>query len=186
MIGPAQQIPGWMSETELNWLAKQARSHWMICEIGCWRGRSTRCLADNTQGRICAVDMWADTMYGFGEDSWWQKEEDLWRKKDWLLREFLKNLGPHIGKTVAPFRISSLEAVQLFRDVFAFDMIFIDADHEYESVRDDILAWKQLLAPGGLLCGHDFSPDYWTGVIRAVQELVPGFQTVDTIWWAQP
>jgi hypothetical protein len=48
-------------------------------------------------------------------------------------------------------------------------MVFLDGSHDYESVVRDILAWRSLVADGGLLCGHDHS---WPGVERAVLELL--------------
>jgi hypothetical protein len=58
------------------------------------------------------------------------------------------------------------------------DFVFIDADHSYEAVRDDIAAWLPKIRPGGLLCGHDYSKPGersavgWPGVVRAVDEAV--------------
>jgi hypothetical protein len=47
------------------------------------------------------------------------------------------------------------------------DMVFIDAGHEYEEVRADILAWKPKARK--LLCGHDYP---FPQVKRAVHELL--------------
>jgi hypothetical protein len=38
-------------------------------------------------------------------------------------------------------------------------MVFIDGDHEYESVRADLLAWIPKVLPTGLIAAHDnFAP----------------------------
>lgn len=50
-----------------------------------------------------------------------------------------------------------------------FDTVYIDADHRYEAVRDDIIAYMSLIKPGGFISGHDYSASW--GVKRAVDEL---------------
>lgn len=51
-----------------------------------------------------------------------------------------------------------------------FDFVFLDADHAYESVRDDLVAWWPHVRTGGLFCGHDYLKDDIPGVTRAVDE----------------
>lgn len=54
------------------------------------------------------------------------------------------------------------------------DFVFIDADHSYEGVRADLVAWAPKLRPGGILSGHDYGlpthPRF--GVKQAVDEAV--------------
>ena len=57
-IAKAETIDGWMTSIELAWLAEQARASDYILEFGCYQGRSTRSLADNTPGIVLAVDRW--------------------------------------------------------------------------------------------------------------------------------
>ena len=66
-----------------------------------------------------------------------------------------------------------------------YDMIFLDASHDYASVKADILAWMPLLAPGGLLCGHDLGPN-WPEVEVAVRELIPDFKLGANQIWFKP
>lgn len=45
-----------------------------------------------------------------------------------------------------------------FKDFpYKIDMLFIDGDHEYKSVYQDMLDWTPLLKPKGILCLHDVS-----------------------------
>lgn len=68
-------------------------------------------------------------------------------------------------------RKSSVLAAREFHDK-SLDLVFIDADHSYSAVRDDIAAWWPKLKIGGIMIGHDYAcprdQDY--GVIQAVNE----------------
>jgi predicted O-methyltransferase YrrM len=68
----------------------------------------------------------------------------------------------------------SWEAARHYEDL-SLDMVFIDADHSYESVRNDIAAWLPKVRLGGILAGHDFTP-LMPGVVDAVQERFERFE----------
>jgi predicted O-methyltransferase YrrM len=51
-----------------------------------------------------------------------------------------------------------------------FDIVYIDASHEYEYVKEDILAWLPKVKKGGIICGDDYIIG-WDGVILAVNEI---------------
>lgn len=51
----------------------------------------------------------------------------------------------------------------------SLDFVFIDADHSYEGVKQDIESWSPKVKKGGWITGHDYAP-YWRGVVRAVDE----------------
>lgn len=42
----------------------------------------------------------------------------------------------------------------------SFDLVYIDADHSYQNVSNDITAWLPKVKPNGVLCGHDCQLDY--------------------------
>jgi hypothetical protein len=59
-------------------------------------------------------------------------------------------------------------------------MVFIDADHTYESVREDIDWAVSRGIP--IICGHDYS-DEIPGVVQAVKEAFPNkFRVTGSLW----
>jgi len=53
-------------------------------------------------------------------------------------------------------RKSSLEGAALYPDGY-FDWVYVDANHLYEPVMEDLRAWYPKVKKGGYLCGHDYS-----------------------------
>lgn len=66
---------------------------------------------------------------------------------------------------------NSFVAASKIRD-HSLDLVFIDADHSYESVFADIVAWRPKVRVGGILCGHDYGGKF-DGVKKAVDLLCP-------------
>lgn len=63
----------------------------------------------------------------------------------------------------------SKEAVQLFEDC-ELDYVYIDANHSFGYVLEDIVAWSYKVRSGGIISGHDYS---LVGVRDAVNMLAP-------------
>jgi hypothetical protein len=108
-------------------------------------------------------------------------ELNLLRKaanRKYLMSMFMKNMWG-LRDVVIPVRADHAQATVPETP----DMVFIDGDHHYENVHRDIETWKERLAPGGLLCGHDY-PNY-SGVKQSVEELVPNVKVAPntTIWY---
>jgi predicted O-methyltransferase YrrM len=181
-IQKALVIPGWMTPGELNWLAEAASKSKWIVEIGCWRGRSSRAMVDNSSAVIFAVDTWDDKAIGY--PGWWTDREssNKYSKPDWLFKEYKDNLRD-VSDRLQQFRMDSVSAARLMKqNMLTFDMIFIDADHTYEGVRQDIINWRPLLKPGGIFCGHDYGHPQCPDVIPAVHSLVKNVKVFETIW----
>lgn len=172
----ALTIQGWMERTELEWLAARAAGLGLVVEFGSWRGRSSVALA--SAKRLLCIDTWEGSdeaahasLLASGVNPW----VEWWRN----LHDY-----PH----VTPYRLDLDDAYAvgllcgIVADEGGADMVFVDAAHDYESVRRDIQTAMRLLKPGGLLCGHDYSGS-WPDVRRAVDELVPDRQVHHTIWW---
>ena len=175
-IERALSVQGWMTEDELSYLASVASKSSIVAEVGSWMGRSTCALAANIgSGSVYAVDTWKGS----------QEHSPMLADKPegWLFSEFSRNTA---GLPILPIPLPSLDAAffLLAKTTIRFDAIFIDANHSYEAVKADILAWMPLLKENGILCGHDFDRTYWPGIVRAVEECVPSFRVIPntTIW----
>jgi predicted O-methyltransferase YrrM len=53
----------------------------------------------------------------------------------------------------------------------SLDFIFIDADHSFEAVLEDLQNWYDIVKTGGWLLGHDWCPGE-PGVQRAVEHFI--------------
>ena len=53
-----------------------------------------------------------------------------------------------------------------------FGFVYIDADHSYQAVCDDLTLWYPIILAGGILAGHDYLPTRHVEVIQAVDEFV--------------
>lgn len=57
-----------------------------------------------------------------------------------------------------------------------FDWVYIDGDHSYETVKEDLNKYYSLIKKGGFLCGHDYTPNTHPsangGPLRAVNEFI--------------
>jgi hypothetical protein len=73
----------------------------------------------------------------------------------------------------------STEAVRGFRQE-TLDFVYIDGNHEYPYVKEDIELWTPIVRRGGIVAGHDY---YVTktgnvGIIRAVNDYVAQYNYV--------
>ncbi len=64
-----------------------------------------------------------------------------------------------VGKNVEFIKKYSMDAVKDFEDN-SLDFVFIDGNHSFEYVVDDIAAWSKKVRPGGIISGHD----YWNSI----------------------
>lgn len=80
--------------------------------------------------------------------------------------------SPHTDK-IKFFECSSIEAAKNIEDE-TLDFIFIDAEHSYDAVLQDLKLWYPKLKHGGLLSGHDYQ-------MISVEKAVNDFRTLNTI-----
>lgn len=78
-------------------------------------------------------------------------------------------------------RMTSLEASRRFADN-SVDFVFIDAIHDYEHVKEDIVAWYPKVKKGGIIAGDDYKTRF-PDLCEGVDEVLPDRQLTDIVWW---
>lgn len=178
----AAAIPGWMELDELQFLAEQAAAAQIVIEVGAWKGRSTRALADHCPGTVYAIDSWSGpTLTDAGEA--YPLNTDVYA-------DFRSYLGDRMetGRVIA-VREPSQTALPRLRAQLGrvADLVFIDGDHRYVTCAADIAAALPLIRAGGVLAGHDFINAHWPGVARAVREHFGEtfHRAGKSLWWVR-
>jgi predicted O-methyltransferase YrrM len=171
----ARAIQGWMNPRELAFLfgiANGIPPGGRVAEIGSWRGRSTVAICEGLQGAsMYAVDT-------FGGDSVLVERYAEELEEDRVYREFCDNTAEYAFLEV--LRMPSAEACTHFEDS-SLDWVFIDADHSFDRVHEDISGWLPKVKPGGLISGHD----YPYGPVKEAVDMHVRPHVWETIWYAR-
>lgn len=113
-------------------------------EIGVYKGAFTEkfCQAGL---KMYAIDPWV-AYEGAGRTQHRQERQDF--------------LYGHTQRTLAPYdctiiRATSMEALKHFEDG-SLDFIYIDGDHSFRYIAEDIVEWSKKVKSGGVISGHDY------------------------------
>lgn len=166
---PANYIQGWLSYAEQLFLFNMAKEMESVIELGSWKGKSTHALCSSGCPKIIAIDTWKGSAA--------EPEAHAEAKDDSVFEEFKKNVGHFKNLTIIQKDINT--AVLDIPDK-SVDVVWIDAGHTYDEVKNDIRKWKSKAKI--LICGHDYCPE-WPGVIQSVDEELGEVEVCDTIWF---
>lgn len=123
-------------------------------EVGVYLGYYSRILLDNIPDlELMCVDSWSRN-----------------RTRVRAYKVAKEMLSKYPGAKVV--RGKSMDVAKTIPDE-SLDFVYIDADHSYEAVKEDINAWAKKVRSGGVVSGHD----YFTGhrsvqVVEAVDEYI--------------
>lgn len=173
---PEADLQGWGSTQAIfeRVLAQTRPSS--IIEVGSWKGASAIHMAEvavrlDLNVTILCVDTWLAGKRAYVDHSF--IEDTLPRGGSLrLLQIFMTNVVRHgLQDRIFPMPSTSLDAAEqlAFMQVSA-DVIYIDAGHSENEVRQDIEAYWPILRPGGIMIGDDYNPDVWPGVVKAADE----------------
>ncbi len=200
--GPAQDVRRKQMAVEeqavvLSTLAESvARSGCRLLEVGTWCGDSAMVLGEIAKrhgGHLYCVDWWKGNV---GTDL-----EKIASARD-VFSIFWERVREHgLEDVIIPIRGKSEDVAGILA-AGTFDFLYLDGDHRFESIRQDIADFAPLVRPGGVLCGDDCegrmtdfdavfleagkNQDYFEsvhcGVVLAVGRAFPDYSIDYNIW----
>ncbi len=148
----------------VGFMKKNKSSHLKILEIGSWFGASTLSWAQGLEeyydsiGEIHCVDAWKPFFdMNHHKDKEYVAEMEQLLEDDTVFKIFIHNINTIKKSTKMSF-------FRQFSDDFfnskknkKYNIIFIDADHTYKSVLNDIKNSLDLIEDDGIICGDDLN-----------------------------
>lgn len=120
-------------------------------EIGVWKGAfSAALLAENPQLHLLCVDPWRS--YPAWRDGKNHDDANADRVMEQAYQKALKTLASYACTIV---RKPSAEAADDVPDG-SLDFVYVDGNHVYDAVTEDLTRWAPKVKPGGVIAGHDY------------------------------
>jgi hypothetical protein len=159
-------------------MLQQLPERMVMAEVGIFAGESTRLfLASGKVEHLFAVDPWAGD---------YEQDNGLWQCPfAWAdVRDTFAAYAAQRSE-ITTLEMLSLDAAKNFK-AGSLDFVYIDGNHGYRAVRDDLLAWRPKVRAGGFLGGHDLS-EVFPGVAQALLDTKIGWRWkfADTSWLVQ-
>ena len=141
------------------------------------------------------LELWCVDNWAFYRGNAFGKSQEENERKYLITVDRLKKYNAHI------IRESSMDAVINFQDG-QLDFVYIDANHGYDFVMEDLINWTRIVRRGGMIIGDDYYPMRKGGVVEAVNDYTKyhgidfniidprpygikdrGFNEQPTFWW---
>ncbi len=172
-------VPGFFNFFALyQAMAAQFEDGDVVAEVGVWLGRSIIFLAQTLKDMGKRVKLYAvDTFKG--EVGTVEHERVVAAHGGSIRAAFEANIKRcGVEDMIEIIEGDSAESATQIEDA-SLTFCFIDAAHDYESVRKDLEAWTPKIQRGGIIAGHDAE---WHEVATAVKERLPNACINGCIW----
>jgi predicted O-methyltransferase YrrM len=146
-----KQLPIEIPNTDRNTLAQifYALGYSIGAEIGVESGKySEVLLSTNPRLQLYCIDSW-EVYAGYREHMDNSEMEDLLEETKERLKGYIEQQRCIVLKGF------STQMAKEFRDE-SLDFVYLDANHEFPYVVEDIAAWEKKVKVGGIVAGHDY------------------------------
>lgn len=173
------EVEGWFNYERLyTSMVEWAQDGMHFVEVGSWKGKSAAymCVEIINSGKNIRFDC-IDTFKGSLDEDVHQQDPDVVNNR--LMEVFTKNLEPVEGYYYV-YEGASVDLAKNYQDE-SLDFVNIDGAHDYDSVKEDILAWLPKVKKGCYIAGDDFHHE---PLRRAVYDCFPSEKvgTIDNSW----
>jgi predicted O-methyltransferase YrrM len=186
---PGTRLWGWNGDRSIfPGLVSHLRPK-LIIEVGSWMGLSAAnlansCAALDLDTAVICIDTW------LGSKEHWRDPElkghlEMEYGRPTFYKRFLSNMiQAGCADKIVPLSMPSQIGASYLKDFkLQADLIYIDGSHDEKDVYDDLLAYWDLLSPGGAIFGDDWP---WDSVANAVKafcaEVGVPYQVNDINW----
>ncbi len=150
----------------------------VMAEVGCYAGESTLLFMKSGKINVLyAIDPWGDTWEGDVPAEKIDQYKFCYDNMRWAEQSFdFRTKGYDVIKCRGTL-------VKFMEKLPELDFIYIDGDHRYKYVKNDIELSKTIVKKGGIIAGHDYN-QIELDVIKAVDEIFgkPDKIFKDTSW----
>lgn len=152
-------IEGWCDYEDIYRTAIDSASNGAVfVEIGAYKGKSgafagVEIVNSGKDIALNLVDHFRGNAEHLDEKSTWF-DSAIKSDPEYLYNTCVKNLEPLQDK-IKIIRKTSVQAAKSFKPN-SVDFVFIDGNHDTQSVQSDIDAWYPKVKVGGIIAGHDY------------------------------
>lgn len=179
-------LQGWGSEHPIFNEAIRLSQPKTIIEVGTWKGASAHnminiCNKSGLKTDIICIDTWLGSNDTLWIDPGHRHSLQLKSGYPQIFWQFVYNMiEAEVMESVYPLPMTSTAAYYLLKRFgLQVDLIYVDAGHEHDEVYTDLSLYYNLLRPGGVLFGDDYSAG-WPGVVSATNQFIAEKQLVLT------
>ena len=147
-----------------------------ICaEVGVFKGEFSQYILKRKPSQLHLIDPW-ESITEMPLRCYAKPQEEMDKMYESVCKLFEKQNCVYLERGYS-------EPVSKKYDDCFFDWVYIDANHSYEYVKQDLALWYPKVKIGGWLCGDDYRKNdrmKW-GVVEAVQEFVTEREMIEDL-----
>ena len=146
----SQEFVGCSTRVELIQQLNNEKPNGIGVEVGVFKGEFSKIIMENWNGTLYMVDVWSS----LSKDEYIDASDHGNFSENEIYGAAINNIKGYDDRAIM-VRAKSEAASHMFEDN-SLDFVYIDANHAYDYVAQDINLWYPKVKPGGYISGHDY------------------------------